>query len=504
MALRPIKKVLVANRGEIACRVIACCQARGIATATVFSEPDRASRHVLDAGEAICIGPAPARESYLDIGKVLAAAKKCGADAIHPGYGFLSENAVFAAACDEAGLLFIGPTASAIRALGNKTAARQLVSRHGVPLVPGVEEPIASAREGLEAAGRIGFPVLIKAAAGGGGKGMRVVREPSDFASAFERAGSEAMASFGDSSIYVEKYLASPRHIEVQVMADLHGHAVYLGERECSVQRRHQKLLEETPSVCVTPQLRLRMGEAALAAVRAAGYSNLGTVEFLVDEERNFFFLEVNTRLQVEHPVTEAVTGLDLVYEQIRIAEGHELSVRQQDVQPRGHAIECRVSAEDPFAGFVPSPGRIRVYKEPRAPWVRVDTGIYAGYEVSLHYDPLLSKVIAWGPDRATAIERMADALRDYVIEGIRTSIPFHLLLLSNPQFVAGNLATDFIDRHMEIEQSGGSREHRDVAAFAAAWLRHTRTAESAKAPRAGSAGNWQLAGRPGGRRPWA
>ncbi|MBI4868731.1 MAG: acetyl-CoA carboxylase biotin carboxylase subunit [Candidatus Wallbacteria bacterium] len=503
--MRPIRKVLVANRGEIACRIIACCQAMGIQTATVFSEADRASRHVLDASEAICIGPAPSRQSYLDIGKVIDAARRSGADAIHPGYGFLSENADFAAACEEAGILFIGPPPAAIRALGSKTAARQLVSTHGVPLVPGVQEPLSSATDGLAIARQIGFPVLIKAAAGGGGKGMRVVRSADEFAPAFERASSEAAASFGNSAVYVEKYLASPRHVEIQVMADSHGNAIYLGERECSVQRRHQKLLEETPSVCVDPEMRRRMGEAALAAVRAAGYTNLGTVEFLVDANREFYFLEVNTRLQVEHPVTEAVTGLDLVREQLHIAAGGRLSLRQEDVAPRGHAIECRILAEDPFDGFVPSPGRIRVYKEPRAPWLRVDTGVYAGYEVSLYYDPLLAKLIAWGPDRPTAVARMQDALRDYVIEGIRTTIPFHLLLLENAEFQAGNLATDFIDRHMEIERSGGSRRHRDVAAIAAAWLRGARGAAPAQAPAATRAtSGWKLAALGAGRRPWA
>ncbi len=498
----PIRKLLIANRGEIACRVIDCCRAHGIATVAVFSEADRSARHVLSADEACCLGPAVARESYLDPTRVLDAARKTGADAIHPGYGFLSENADFAEACEAAGLVFVGPPPAAIRALGGKTAARRLVAAAGVPVVPGIQEKLASPKDGLAAAAAIGYPVLIKAAAGGGGKGMRVVERPEDFEAAFERAASEARTSFGDPSVYVEKYLAGARHIELQVMADAHGHAVHLGERECSVQRRHQKLLEESPSVFVTPELRERMGAAALAAVRAANYRNLGTVEFLVDRDGAFYFLEVNTRLQVEHPVTELVTGLDLVWEQLRIASGEPLSVTQEQVRPRGHAIECRITAEDPFNGFVPSPGVIRVLRHPRGPFVRVDTGVFTCSEVSLHYDSLIAKLLTWGPDRATAIARARDALREFVIEGIRTTVPFHELLLASPAFVAGDLSTDFIDRHLSLHDPGKPQRHREIAAIAAAFLRHRRVSGSAPAAPAGRSA-WKLSGRPGGGAPW-
>jgi acetyl-CoA carboxylase biotin carboxylase subunit len=440
-------KVLIANRGEIAVRIARACREREIASVAVYSEADRAARHVLSADEAWPIGPAPSRESYLRIDRILEAARASGADAVHPGYGFLAENAEFARACEEAGLAFIGPRSETIALMGEKTSARRLAVEAGVPVVPGTLEPLDDLAALRREAERIGFPVMLKAAAGGGGKGLRLVPDAAALGSAAERARSEALSAFGDGRLYLEKALARPRHIEIQVLADHHGHAVHLFERECSIQRRHQKVVEESPSPLVTPELRERMGALALALVAKAGYRNAGTLEFLVDAERNPYFLEMNTRLQVEHPVTEMVTGLDLVKLQIAVAEGERLPFRQSDLVQRGHAIECRVYAEDPDRSFLPSPGRIVALRAPAGPGVRDDGGVYEGYEVPVHYDPLISKLVAWGGDRAEAIARMRRAVSEYVVLGITTTLPFFERVLRDPGFVAGEYDTGFVGR---------------------------------------------------------
>jgi acetyl-CoA carboxylase biotin carboxylase subunit len=442
-----ITKVLVANRGEIAVRVIRACREQGIASVAVFSEADREALHVLMADEAYPIGPPPPAESYLAIDKLVRVAKAAGADAVHPGYGFLAENAGFAEACGAAGLIFVGPPAKAIRALGDKTAARRTARGLGVPTVPGTFEPV-SGHEAVRAAAReIGYPLMVKAALGGGGKGMRVVRAETELESALALARSEAAWAFGDGAVYLERYLAEPRHIEVQVLADAQGRVIHLGERECSIQRRHQKLVEESPSPFVDDAMRERLGEAACRIAKAAGYVNAGTVEFLVDAERSCYFLEMNTRLQVEHPVTEMVTGIDLVREQLRIAAGEPLGYAQPDVTLRGAAIECRINAEDPFAGWMPSPGTITGLRAAAGPWVRDDSGAYEGYTVPRFYDTLLAKLIVWGVDRAAAIQRMARALAEYKVVGILTTIPVLAHIVAHEDFRAGRLSTGFLDR---------------------------------------------------------
>jgi acetyl-CoA carboxylase biotin carboxylase subunit len=442
-----IKKLLVANRGEIAVRVIRACREQGIATVAVFSEADREALHVQLADEAYPIGPAPATESYLAIDKLIAVARRAGADAVHPGYGFLAENARFAEACVDAGLTFVGPPPAAIRAMGDKTAARKIARDLKVPMVPGTLEPLGSDDEARARAREIGYPVMLKAAMGGGGKGMRLVRQESELAAALRGARSEAGAAFGDAAVYLERAVSEPRHVEIQVLADAHGGIVHLGERECSIQRRHQKLIEESPSPCVTPELRARMGVAACRIARAAGYVNAGTVEFLVDSDRTFYFLEMNTRLQVEHPVTEMVTGIDLVREQLRIAAGEPLGYGQADIGWRGWAIECRINAEDPFGGWLPSPGTITGLRSASGPWVRDDSGAYEGYTVPRFYDTLLAKLIVWGADRPTAVERMARALSEYKVVGVRTTIPALARIVAHPDFLAGRLSTAFLER---------------------------------------------------------
>src|SRR5437016_1069900 len=427
------KKILIANRGEIAVRVIRACHELGIKAVAVYSEVDRASLHVLKADEAHHIGAAAASESYLDIRKIIDVAKRTGAQAIHPGYGFLSENAKFAQTCAEAGVKFIGPNAAAMELMGSKTRARQQMEKAGVPCVPGTSRGLESFGQAERVAEEIGYPLMLKAAAGGGGKGMRLVRSREELKPALESAKSEALRAFGDSEVYVEKLIANPRHIEVQVLADEHGNVVHLGERECSIQRRHQKVLEEAPSPIVDEQMRRRMGEVAVRVAKAAGYTNAGTVEFLVDEARKFYFLEMNTRLQVEHPVTELVTGLDLVHLQIRIAAGEKLPFVQEDIQLRGHAIECRVYAEDPDNNFFPSPGRISTCIEPSGPGVRLDAGIYAGWNVGTDYDPLLSKLVASGADRDQAIARIRRAIDEYVITGVKTNLSLFRRILTDP-----------------------------------------------------------------------
>jgi acetyl-CoA carboxylase, biotin carboxylase subunit len=440
------KKILIANRGEIAVRIIRACRELGIGSVAVYSSVDRASLHVRLADQAYPIGPAPSRESYLVIEKMIEAARDLACDAIHPGYGFLAENPALARACAQANLGFIGPSAQAMEQLGSKTAARRLAKEVGIPTVPGTGEPVESNEELVEAALRTGFPVVLKAVAGGGGKGMRVVAQQGDLASAWRDASSEAQNAFGDGRMYLEKYLERPRHIEIQVLGDRHGNLVYLGERECSVQRRHQKVVEEAPSPFVTPELRAAMGEAAVKLARAGHYENAGTVEFLVDAQRNFYFLEMNTRLQVEHPVTEMVTGLDIVKLQIRIADGQALPVTQKDLRLHGHAIECRIYAEDPDNHFFPSPGKIVSYSAPSGPGIRLDDGIYAGWTVPNEYDPMLGKLIAWGSDRAEAIARLKRALREYYAGGIKTNAALFRRILESRDFESGAIYTRWLD----------------------------------------------------------
>jgi acetyl-CoA carboxylase biotin carboxylase subunit len=440
------KKILIANRGEIAVRVIRACRELGVRTVAVFSEVDRAALHVAQADEAYLIGPASARESYLHIDRVLETARGTGAEAIHPGYGFLSENPGFARACAQAGVKFIGPPPSAMELMGSKTRARQAMLAAKVPCVPGSSKGLSSS-EAQSLAEEIGFPVMLKAAAGGGGKGMRLVREPAELKSAYDTAQSEALRAFNDAEVYLEKFIENPRHIEIQVLGDEHGNVVYLGERECSVQRRHQKVIEESPSAFVDEDLRRRMGAVAVQAARSAGYTNAGTIEFLVDSQRNFYFLEMNTRLQVEHPVTELVTGFDLVHLQLRIASGEKLPFVQEDVTLRGHAIECRIYAEDPDNNFFPSPGRITRLERPSGPGIREDSGVYEGWTVPLDYDPMLSKLIAYAPDRDSALARMQRALGEYYVGGIKTNLPLFRRILENPDFAAARIDTGFLDR---------------------------------------------------------
>jgi acetyl-CoA carboxylase biotin carboxylase subunit len=488
-----ITKVLIANRGEIAVRVIRACREQGIATVAVYSEADRESLHVLMADEARPIGPAPANESYLAIDKLVGVAKAAGADAIHPGYGFLAENAAFAEACADAGIVFVGPPPAAIRAMGDKTAARRLARGLGVPMVPGTMDPVASPASARAAARELGFPVMVKAARGGGGKGMRVVRSENELESALALARSEAASAFGEDALYLERYVAEPRHIEVQILADVHGAVVHLGERECSIQRRHQKLIEESPSPIVGADLRARLGEAACRLARAAGYINAGTVEFLVDEEGRFYFLEMNTRLQVEHPVTEMVTGIDLVREQLRVAAGEPLSHTQATIGWRGAAIECRINAEDPFGGWLPSPGRITGLRPAAGPWVRDDSGAYEGYTIPRYYDTLIAKLIVWGTDRSAAIARMLRALGEYHVAGVRTTIPVLARVVGHDDFRAGRLSTHFLERVLP-ELTGQDGGLRDIAVIAAALAEYERQTRAAPAPPAATPSAWRLA----------
>jgi acetyl-CoA carboxylase biotin carboxylase subunit len=444
-------KVLIANRGEIALRVIRACRELGLATVAVYSEADRESLHVRFADDDVCIGPPPSRLSYLRIPGLIAAAEITGADAIHPGYGFLAESAEFAETCAASNVTFIGPTAQQIRLMGDKAAARKLAQELAIPVVPGSPGPIEDPVEAQRMAESIGFPVIIKAAAGGGGKGMRVARDGDAFGQAFQLARSEALAAFGNAEVYIEKYLARPRHVEIQLMGDQHGEVMHLAERDCSVQRRHQKLIEESPSPVMTPELRAAMGEAAVRAGKHIGYVGAGTVEFLLDEDGSFYFMEMNTRIQVEHPVTEMVTNYDLVKEQIRVAAGERLQFKLKGGRVRGHAIECRVNAEDPARNFQPSPGTITVYHPPGGPGVRVDTHIYAGYTVPPYYDSLVAKVIVHGNSRPEALARMNQALDSFIIEGITTTIPFLKRVIQHPDFVAGQVDTKFLERHPDL-----------------------------------------------------
>ncbi len=443
-----IKKILIANRGEIAVRIIRACQEMGIATVAVFSEADRQSLHVQMADEALCLGPPPAIESYLDMDKIIEAAHRTGAEAIHPGYGFLAENAAFAHRCEQEHIIFIGPNSRALRLVGDKVRSRLTMDKAGIPIIPGMKNIPQDFSEAEKEAQKIGYPLMIKASAGGGGKGMRIVWSKKELRSALEAGQREAKSAFGDDSIYLEKYIEQPRHVEFQVLADNYGQVIHLYERECSIQRRHQKIIEETPSQALDPELRAKMGETAKKAIEVAGYNNAGTVEFLLDKNKNFYFLEVNARLQVEHPVTELTCGLDLVHQQILIASGKKLSFRQQDIHPRGHALECRIYAEDPARNFLPSSGKILFLKEPQGPGIRHDCGIYSGCQVPIHYDPILAKLIVWAENRALAITRMVKALDDFVILGIKTSIDFLKEVISHPQFLAGETTTDFIPKY--------------------------------------------------------
>ena len=493
------KKILVANRGEIALRVMRTCREMGIATVAVYSTVDRNMLHVRYADEAYHIGEGPPLESYLNYGKIVEVAKAAGVDAVHPGYGFLSERTEFAEACAAAGITFIGPRPESVRLLGDKVSARRTMIAAGVPVVPGTEGRVTP-DEALKAAPGVGFPLLIKASAGGGGKGIRLVRSESEIEGAVRVASSEAQSAFGDGGVFLERYLSPVRHVEIQIIADQHGNAVALGERECSVQRRHQKLLEESPSTVIDQATREKMMAAGVAAAKAAGYWNAGTVEFLFDPATNeFFFLEVNTRLQVEHPVTEWLCGRDLVRDQIRVAAGEPLGFTQADVSLRGAAIECRIAAEDPYNNYLPSLGRIDFVNEPSGPGVRVDSSIFSGIEIPYFYDPMLAKLICWGANRTQAIERMKRALREYIIVGVKTNIPFHLQLLDDPRFVEGQVHTGFLDNDFKMVEPDGKSEDDRIALLVAAVLSHNRRARNGAQPAVISGPNgstWADAGR--------
>ena len=495
---KPLRKILVANRGEIARRIIRACQEMNIPTVAVYSEADRHALHVLEADEAVPIGPPPPLESYLNMDAIIAAAQQTGCDAIHPGYGFLSENPVFARKCRDAGLVFIGPTPEAMELVGNKLRARQTVLQHGVPVTPGMESHAADFQEIRQFARKIGYPIMIKAAAGGGGKGMRVVHSEDELQHALEASQREALSAFGDDTVYLEKFIEKPRHVEIQVLADTHGHAVHVFERECSIQRRHQKIIEESPSPALDDALRQQMGEAALKVIQAVGYTNAGTVEFLLDENRNFYFLEVNARIQVEHPVTELISGIDLVKQQIRIASGETLPFTQEDLVQRGHALECRIYAEDPENNFLPSIGTLQFVQEPVGPGIRIDSGIYSGMEVTHYYDPILSKIIVWDETRQGAINKMIRALQQYIILGVKTPIPFLIEVLNHSEFRAGNLSTRFIDDYFPQWRLSFSAEELAIGIAAAKMLQKPQTRQPASNQRAvhnpwQTLGHWEL-----------
>jgi acetyl-CoA carboxylase, biotin carboxylase subunit len=438
-------KVLIANRGEIALRIIRACKELGIKTVAVYSTADSESLHVKLADESICIGPAPSLQSYLNINAIISAAELTDAEAIHPGYGFLSENAAFAEICENCGITFIGPSSESMRLMGDKISARQAVIKEGVPILPGTKEGVNDVNEAVKVAKKIGFPVIIKATAGGGGRGMKIVHSPATLPNAFATARAEAQSGFGNPEVYIEKYCEEPRHVEIQILADKHGNVIHLGERDCSIQRRHQKIIEEAPSTVSTPELRKAMGDAAVRAAKAVNYNSVGTMEFLVDKNNNFYFMEMNTRVQVEHPVTEMVTGVDIVREQIRSAAGLKLRYKQSDIKINGHSIECRINAEDP-AKFTPCPGKITAYHTPGGLGVRVESFVYAQYSVLPHYDSLIAKLIVHAETREDAIKRMAGALDEYIIEGIKTTIPFHKRIMANKDFIEGNIDTSFLE----------------------------------------------------------
>jgi acetyl-CoA carboxylase, biotin carboxylase subunit len=490
-----IKKVLIANRGEIAVRIIRACRDLGIPTVAVYSESDRDALHVRYADEAIHIGPPAPRESYLRIDKIIEAVRKTGADAVHPGYGFLAENPDFARACEGEDIIFIGPSPEAIATMGDKQAARETVAKAGVPLVPGTPEGLRD-DEIMAAAHEIGFPLMVKAAAGGGGKGMRTVYAEADLPEALAAARREAESAFGDGRVYLEKFLVGARHIEFQILADSHGNTVHLGERECSIQRRHQKLVEEAPSIIVDDDLRRRMGDAAIAAAQAVGYVNAGTIEYMVDQNKNFYFLEMNTRLQVEHPVTELITGVDLVKEQIRIARGRRMGPTENVMQPKGWAIECRINAEDPYNNFLPSVGAITTLITPTGPGVRVDSGVYSGFEITPYYDSMIAKLICWGETRSEAMLRMRRALSEYSIMGLKHNIPFHLNLLNSFSFIAGKVDTKFVEERfsMDTYEEPPSDSELEAAAIAATLVAHRNRQLASQVVQAGKrdASNWK------------
>jgi acetyl-CoA carboxylase biotin carboxylase subunit len=467
-----MKKILVANRGEIALRVMRTARRMGIKTVAVYSEADRNAPHVRYADEAVLLGPAPSSQSYLVMDKIIAAALATGADGIHPGYGFLSENAVFASKVKTSGITFIGPNIHAIEVMGSKLAAKEAVLKYNIPMVPGIDKAVTDVEVAKQVAKEIGFPILIKASAGGGGKGMRIVENMEELPSQMERAISEAMSAFGDGSVFVEKYVSSPRHIEIQVLADRYDNVLYLFERECSIQRRHQKVVEEAPSVVLTPEIRKAMGEAAVMVARACNYEGAGTVEFLLDENKNFYFLEMNTRLQVEHPVTEMITGVDLVEQQIRVARGERLAFTQDDLQINGHALELRVYAEDPLNNFLPSTGTLQVYKKPVGEGIRLDDGYEEGMDIPIYYDPMLAKLIAYGATREEALMRMRQAIMDFKIEGVQTTLPFGKFVFDNEYFISGEFDTHFVKNYYSPELlKAASREEAEVAAVVAQLL---------------------------------
>jgi acetyl-CoA carboxylase, biotin carboxylase subunit len=471
--MRKIHKILIANRGEIALRVIRSAKEMGIKTVAIYSEADRAALHVRQADEAVCVGPPASAQSYLKGDHLIEVAKSLGADAIHPGYGFLSENAAFARKVEEAGLIFIGPSAHAIEVMGSKLAAKAAVSKYDIPMVPGTEEAITDIEAAKKTAQEIGYPIMIKASAGGGGKGMRIVEQPEDFEGEMKRAVSEAESSFGDGAVFIEKFISSPKHIEIQVLGDTHGNIVYLFERECSVQRRHQKVIEEAPSAVVSPDMRKAMGEAAVRVAKACDYYGAGTVEFIVDEKLNFYFLEMNTRLQVEHPVTEEITGIDLVKEQIRIAQGEELSFKQEDLSIRGHAIEVRVYAEDPMNNFLPDIGKLQTYVRPQGIGVRVDDGFEQGMEIPIFYDPMIAKLTTYGKDRDEARMRMIRAIDEYEITGIATTLDFCKFVMGHEAFISGKFDTNFVKKYFKPEELAGQAEagEEELAAVFASFM---------------------------------
>ena len=491
-----MKKILIANRGEIAQRVMRTAREMGIQTVAVFSEADRVMPFVRMADEAYCIGPAPSAQSYLRADVIIQTAKKCGADAIHPGYGFLSENAAFSKAVTDAGLTFIGPSAYSIEMMGSKIAAKQAAKKFGVPMVPGTEDPVKDAAEAMQIARSIGFPVLIKASAGGGGKGMRVVENEGELEQQFNMARSEALSAFGDDAVFIEKYIAAPRHIEIQLLGDQHGNYVYLFERECSIQRRHQKLIEEAPSSILTPDIRKAMGESAVAVAKAANYFGAGTVEFLVDENLNFYFLEMNTRLQVEHCVTEMITGLDLVKEQIRIARGEKLGYTQEDLTINGHALELRVCAEDPSSNFLPDTGKLELYQTPKGPGVRVDDGYEQGGEVSIFYDPMIAKLVVHGANRAEAIQRLCRAIDEYAVKGICTTLQFGKWAVQTEPFRSGNFDTKFIEKYFTPEALENQDPEAEKAAALLAsvlWQQNKKQKQTAVADTGSAVSGWKL-----------
>ena len=496
------KKVLIANRGEIALRVVRACRELGLETVAVYSDVDRRGLHVRYADEAYLLGAAPSADSYLRMDKILEIAKKSGADAVHPGYGFMSERADFSQACEDEGITFIGPRPDAITKMGDKGIARATMAAAGVPIVPGTEGEVKLSNEELvNAAKKMGYPVLIKATAGGGGKGMRAVHDPAEIDSAIETARREAQSAFGDDNVYIEKLVEGARHIEIQLLADQQGNVIHLGERECSIQRRHQKLLEEAPSPFIgeDEEFRRKMGQVAVTAAQAVNYLNAGTVECLVDKDKNFYFLEMNTRLQVEHPVTEAVTGIDIVKEQIRIARGRQLNYTQEDVKMNGWSIECRVNAEDPYNNFMPSTGYISEHAVPTGPGVRVDTGVYNGFTITPYYDSMISKLIVWGENRAQAILRMRRALEEYKILGVVTNLPFHQNMMGQHRFIAGNFDTKFVEERFSMEKAEeGKESHADIAAIVATLVAHQQTERSAHIIRRAErdTSNWKWVGR--------